>query len=274
MRHFAWARWVCAATLAVLAGCADNAMVLKGQLEGFQQQQLALSRQNQELHGRAGALDRDNQELEKLLAQSQQRGKVLEDQIGVLREQLSGVTSQLARVREEKKASDQKIQALTASMRRQGGVSISPNNSFLETLPAINLPDVHVRRDGDVIRVELPADRLFEYGTNRFSPQATQLITDVAAQLGRTYGGQMIGVEGHTDSDLIRSWQWRNNHQLSVAQALAVHDVLITQTWLRPEQLFVVGHGGNHPVVSNASAAGKQRNRRVELVIYPERSRK
>jgi outer membrane protein OmpA-like peptidoglycan-associated protein len=34
--------------------------------------------------------------------------------------------------------------------------------------------------------------------------------------------------------------------------------------------MFVAGHGGNHPVVSNATAAGRERNRRIELVIYPE----
>ena len=36
------------------------------------------------------------------------------------------------------------------------------------------------------------------------------------------------------------------------------------------ELTFVVGHGSNHPVVSNATPAGKERNRRVELVVYPE----
>jgi outer membrane protein OmpA-like peptidoglycan-associated protein len=40
---------------------------------------------------------------------------------------------------------------------------------------------------------------------------------------------------------------------------------------LHGDQLFVVGHGSNHPIVSNGSPEGKQRNRRVELVVYPER---
>jgi len=271
MRAIAWARCMSLTILVGVTGCAENAMVLKGQVDRLQQSQLAMSRQQEELQSRANALDRDNQELEKLLAKAQQRSKVLEDQVGVLQEQLSGATSQLARVREEKKQSDEKIQAMTASMRRQGGVSISPNNSFLQTLPAIQLPDVHVRRDGDVIRIELPADSLFEPGTIQLRTRAVELITDAALELARTYPDQMIGVEGHTDSDPIRSWQFRSNHQLSASQAMVVHDVLVSQTRLRPEQLFIVGHGSNHPVVSNASAAGKRRNRRVELVVYPDK---
>jgi len=50
-----------------------------------------------------------------------------------------------------------------------------------------------------------------------------------------------------------------------------VFDFFTTRTPLRQGQLFLVAHGANHPVVSNATAAGRARNRRVELVIYPER---
>jgi outer membrane protein OmpA-like peptidoglycan-associated protein len=39
---------------------------------------------------------------------------------------------------------------------------------------------------------------------------------------------------------------------------------------LRQGQLFLVAHGSNHPVVSNATAAGRTRNRRIELVVYAE----
>jgi outer membrane protein OmpA-like peptidoglycan-associated protein len=52
---------------------------------------------------------------------------------------------------------------------------------------------------------------------------------------------------------------------------MAVYDYLATHSHLKPQQLFVVGHGANHPVVSNGTPAGKERNRRVELVVYPEK---
>ena len=52
---------------------------------------------------------------------------------------------------------------------------------------------------------------------------------------------------------------------------MSVYDVLVNSTRLQANQLFVTGHGSNHPIVSNATAAGKQRNRRVELVVYPDR---
>ncbi len=264
-----WWAWL----LVAAGGCADNALVLQGKLHQYEQQQTAMTRQYQQLQDRATALDRDNQEMATLLAQSKQQSKISDDQLSALRDQLRATTAELAQARCEKDSSDKRVQAMTASMQRQGGVSISPNSSFLQTLPTINVPGVFVRRDGDVIRVELPGHSLFETGTARLRPGAVSLITDAAAELVRNYPDQIVGVEGHTDTDPVAGNQWRSNHELSVARAMTVYDVLVNHTRLQGDQLFVVGHGGNHPVVSNATAAGKQRNRRVELVVYPERKR-
>jgi chemotaxis protein MotB len=256
--------------LPALAGCAQSPLVLQGQLDKSQQQQTALARQKDELQTRASTLDKDNQDLITRLTQERQRGKVLEDQVTVLREQFTGTNAQLARFREEKKSTEQKIQALTASLQRQGGTPIVPNNSLLQTLPAINLPEVFVRRDGDVIRVELPAQRLFEPGGNRLLPGASQLIAAAAGEVFRSYPRQVIGIEGHTDADPASATPARNYHQLSVSRAAAMYDVLVTQARVQPAQLFVVGHGANHPLFSNATPAGRQRNARIELVVYPE----
>ena len=68
----------------------------------------------------------------------------------------------------------------------------------------------------------------------------------------------------------MMSTQWQSQHQLTVAQATAVFEQLATRYHFNPQQLFVLGHGSNHPRVSNATSAGQAKNRRVELVIYPE----
>ncbi|MBX7165699.1 MAG: OmpA family protein [Pirellulales bacterium] len=237
----------------------------------MQQAQLAMTQQNQELMSRISALDRDNQELDSLLAQARQQNQIYAEQLTALRDQLGGAAQQLAQTRQQQQQAEQRAQTLAASSRRRTGASISANNSLQEALPVITVPGVETRFDGDVIRIELPADLVFEPGTNRLLPQASATIDLVAAEVLRLHGRQLIGVEGHTDSDPPTNPQWVNNHQLSVGRALAVYDYLVSRTQLRPDQMFIVGHGANHPVVSNATPAGKARNRRVELVIYPER---
>ena len=270
MRDLAWARWLAALALPVLAGCAENSMVLKGQVDRIRQEQVAISRQKEELQSRATRLDRDNQDLVNQLTQSKQQSKILEDRLGVLRDQLSASNAQLARLRDDKKSSEQKVQALSASLQRQGGTPITPNNSLLQTLPAINVPDVYVRRDGDVIRIELPAHRVFEPNGPRLLPGTSTVVLGIAGEVLRTYPNQIIGIEGHTDSDPAAGSQGQTTHQLSIQRAMAVYNTLVTQGRVNPSQLFVAGHGGNHPVLSNATPTGKKRNARVELVVYPE----
>jgi len=257
-----------------LLGCADNPMVLQGRLHQFEQQQVALSRQQEQLQARAAALDQSNQELQTLAAQSRQEADLLEKQLQATREQLRSASARLAEVREERQSAENQVQSLQASLRQRGSVLITPNTSALEDVPQIKLPGVEVRRDGDVIRVELAGGRMFESGDARLRAGAEETLAEAAAELARLYPRQIIGVEGHTDSDPIAGGGWRSNHQLSTARAMAVYDVLSTRTALEPQQLFVVGHGPNHPVVSNATEAGKQRNRRVELVVYPEQASK
>lgn len=256
----------------LLAGCSSNPYALKSQNQTLQQQQIALQQRNQELQSRASTLDHDNQELETLLAQTRQQSKVLDDQLAALRDQLATTTAQLAQVRDEKHLTEKQTEALVASTRRRTGAKITANNSLQRNLPTINLPGIEVRPDGDVVRIEIPAARLFQPGSTILQPVAGPLLDSVAAELVRAYPDQTIGIEGHTDDSLTRSPQGGDNQQLSTARATAVYQQLVSRGQIPANHLFIVGHGSNHPVVSNATAAGKARNSRVELVVYPEKA--
>ena len=255
-----------------LAGCAQNPYAIQGQMGALQQQQTTLAQQNQQLQSKASTLDQDNQELQTHLAQSRQQNKLLQDQLAAIRDQLQSVNQQLAQTRDEKTAIERKTQASLASTRARAGASIEPNSSLTKSLPTIAIAGVEVRQDGDVIRIELPSDKMFDTTAARLRMDSTPMIDAVAAEINRSYPGQFVGIEGHTDnSPPATGGQWLTNHQLSAARAQAVFDYLVARTPLKSEQLFLVGHGSNHPVVSNGTAAGKARNRRIELAIYPDR---
>jgi len=253
-------------------GCAQKSQMFQSQVATLQQQQIALAQRNTELQSRASSLDKDNQELQTLLSQSQQQSNLFQDQLTALRDQLSGATSQLAKLKQQTPPPEErKPEAFTASVRPQTTAKITTNSSLRNQLPAINVPGVQVRADGDVVRIELPSSKIFAPGTARLQPEAGAMLDTVAADILRLYPDQLVGIEGHTDNDPASSGRWASNHQLSVGEAMAVYDYLSVRSRLKANQMFVVGHGPNHPVVSNGTAAGKDRNRRVELVIYPER---
>jgi flagellar motor protein MotB len=234
------------------------------------EQQQAIAMQTQQYQQRAAALDRDNQELQSMLAQSKQQAQLLQEQVAATQAQLRDTTSHLASLQTDNAQLQSRTSAMVASVRTQNQAEIRSNNSLLRNLTVTNLPGVQVRQDGDVIRIEIPTDQLFNAGTAQLKYGAEETLRSVGADLMRNYPQQMIGIEGHTDNAAGLSTPSAGSQHLSVSQATTVYDTLVRTAGLSPNQLFVVGHGANHPLVSNATDAGRVRNRRVELVIYPE----
>jgi flagellar motor protein MotB len=195
----------------VLAGCAQNPYAIQGQMSSLQQQQTALAQQNQQLQSKASTLDQDNQELQMLLAQTRQQNKLIEDQLTALRDQLVSANQQLAQTRNEKITIEKKTQASMASSQARAGASITPNSSLKERLPSFTIPGVEVRQDGDVIRIELPCDKMFDPAGARLRMESTPTIDTVAAEIDRLYAGQFVGVEGHTDNIPMKSSRYPSN---------------------------------------------------------------
>lgn len=246
------------------------------------QQQTALAQQQQQVQSRADQLDRDNQELEALLAQSRQQMQLMQEQVVATQDQLRSTADQLASTQQQRTELEGRTKALMASVQqsvensvgRPAGAAIRANNTLLRPLRVTSIPGVDVRQDGDVIRVTLPADQIFSQGVAQIQPNANQLIRSVASDLLANYPDQIIGIEGHTDGAPVASPIYPTSHHLSVAQATAVYEAIRRSTNVPAQQLFLIGHGANHPQVSNGTEAGRRQNRRVELVVYPETLRR
>ncbi len=237
----------------------------------LQQQMQTLAQQTQEYQTRAQSLDKDNQELETLLAQSRQQIQLLTDEVTTTRDQLRTTTDQLLSLRQNNSQLQTKTSALMASAQQRAGAEIRANNSLLKNLAISSIPGATVRQDGDVVRVEVSADQLFMPGSPYLKNGVEPMIQNVASELRRKFPEQLIGIEGHTDDSPTHSQQFPSHHHLSAAQALAIYNALVQRSTLPVRQIFVIGHGANHPVVSNATDSGKARNRRIEFVVYPER---
>jgi len=239
--------------------------------------------------------DVDGRQLQTTLAHSQDENQLLKDEITVLREQLASTSNQLAASRFPASGAGATpwgppgavgpsgIGLPVGSAQQPGG----PAQSFVAGMaarPAVNgpaamhaamgqlaVPGVETRFDGNVVRLEVPADRLFDGGSAALLPGGSALLTQVAGEIDRVFPRHFVGIEGHVDTEPLQQSSWGSPHQLTSARAATVFDFFTTRTPLRQGQLFLVAHGANHPVVSNATAAGRTRNRRMELVIYPER---
>ena len=112
------------------------------------------------------------------------------------------------------------------------------------------------------VRVALPADVLFDFNKADIRPDADDALTRLATLVGG-YAGSTATIEGHTDSIGSEAY----NQALSERRAAGVRDWLVEHARIDPARLTARGWGRRHPVASNATPPGRQRNRRVEVII-------
>ncbi|HEU4534329.1 MAG TPA: OmpA family protein, partial [Polyangiaceae bacterium] len=75
-------------------------------------------------------------------------------------------------------------------------------------------------------------------------------------------------IAGHTDNRPVTEAKYKNNRELSTARALNVTEYLI-KSGMKPNTLVSAGYAEFDPVGNNGTPAGRQENRRIEIVLLP-----
>lgn len=101
----------------------------------------------------------------------------------------------------------------------------------------------------------------FATGKATLNPSARETLARFSGVLA-TYPGLKLNVEGHTDS----TGSLALNEKLSLARAITVRDYLIAQG-VPASSMDVAGFGPSAPVDDNATTSGRERNRRVEIIV-------
>lgn len=116
----------------------------------------------------------------------------------------------------------------------------------------------------------LSTDFLFDSGKATLKPAAQAKLQEVASQINQNFPDKMIWVLGHTDTDPIKLSHWKDNLDLSGNRGMTVYRELM-KMGMRPERMMAGGQGEWWPRAANATRAGKQQNRRVEIIAVPSR---
>jgi chemotaxis protein MotB len=116
------------------------------------------------------------------------------------------------------------------------------------------------------LKIRIIADRTF-FATNSdaLSPTGEAVVDAIGSVLARD--GNSIVVDGFTDSTPVTGGPYYSNYLLSAARAVEVVERLVRYDGVREDRLYAVAYGSTHAAASNATAAGRARNRRVDIVI-------
>ena len=124
--------------------------------------------------------------------------------------------------------------------------------------------EVQVHKLDNAVEVQISADVLFASGMAEPAPAAVPVLERLATALKPWPNA--VQVEGHTDDVPVRGGPFRSNWELSGARAGSVVR-LFAEQGVDPQRLAVVGYGQYRPLQSNDSAAGRNANRRVAVII-------
>ena len=113
------------------------------------------------------------------------------------------------------------------------------------------------------------AEVLFNSGKSDLRSGALGTLDQVSYVLDTTVKDLNVGIEGHTDNVPIKHSGWKSNWELSSARAMSVLHYLVDEKGIAPVRLAATGYGEYQPVDSNDTKEGRQKNRRVEIVILP-----
>ncbi|HAK95243.1 MAG TPA: hypothetical protein DCM87_09625 [Planctomycetes bacterium] len=130
------------------------------------------------------------------------------------------------------------------------------------------VPDVEVIEDKTGTRVVLSDQVFFSSGSSELTERGKKTLAQVADILKEKYRGKSIRIEGHTDNEPIKATRakYPSNWELSCDRASAVLRHLESKG-VDPRLLHAEGWAFYKPVSTNETAAGRQKNRRVEIVI-------
>lgn len=108
---------------------------------------------------------------------------------------------------------------------------------------------------------------LFASGSAELDENAKTVLNDLAELIYTLPETNLIIIEGHTDNVPIKTKEYTNNMELSIARAISVLNYFVYEKHLPPQRFAIAGYGEYKPVVDNNTPENRAKNRRIEIII-------
>lgn len=214
--------------------------------------------------------------LEDLLAQEKANNASLRKSLAALQATLDKSISQnsqgnvnISKLVDEINASNKYIQHLVNTKNKSDSLNIVLTNNLTRSLSREELKDVDVKVLKGVVYISLADNMLYKSGSYEISERAGETLSKIA-KIIQDYKDYDVLIEGNTDNVPITRPNIRNNWDLSSLRASSVVQALQNTFGIEPKRLTVGGRGEYNPVADNATDAGRNKNRRTEIIITPK----
>lgn len=204
--------------------------------------------------GTESALRVENSSLKEVVDQADAAVRNCEERCRVLEEQLQAEIAM-------RKAAEEKVVLLKDAVQRlRGSLDVGRSTAYEELREGFEINPV----SGAII---LEDAVYFASGKHQLSSAGQDNLKVLADRLASDeYQSYSVRVDGHTDNQPIRYSNYRDNWDLGFQRAQAVQDLLVSRG-VDPARIFVASFADTRPMADNSTAAGRKKNRRVEIQI-------
>ncbi|NOZ34971.1 MAG: OmpA family protein [Chlorobi bacterium] len=138
-------------------------------------------------------------------------------------------------------------------------------NIINDALKSFDNSELNVYLKDGKVYVAMEEKLLFKTGSSSIDKRGKEAIIKLGKILEKNTNTEIL-IEGHTDNVGPDKYNWK----LSTERALSVVDILTQNTGISPSRITASGRGMHKPVASNKTDAGKQKNRRIEIILVPK----
>ena len=207
--------------------------------------------------------------LEKQLAQAENTNAALQNALDKSLSNASQNNVSIEKLVDQINESNKYIRHLVEVKSKSDSLNMVLTNNLTRSLSKEELKDVDVQVLKGVVYISLADNMLYKSGSYEISDRASETLSKIA-KIIKDYKDYDVLIEGNTDNVPIKRANIRNNWDLSCLRASSVVQALQNQYGVDPKRLTAGGRGEYNPLQSNTSEAGKQRNRRTQIIITPK----
>ena len=267
--------FVPALAVLLMTGCVSKKKLaeVQGNYDNLKTDHAALQKDYNEAQVRIAEYTADSKSLAARLKEEQERNKEMREAYSKLQSSYQSNVQQgnvnISKLVDEINASNKFIKQLVDAKTKSDSLNQALTNKLTRSLTRQEMNDVDVQVLKGVVYISLADNMLYKSGSYEIGDRAGETLSKIA-KIITDYKDYDVLVEGNTDNVPISQKNIRNNWDLSALRASSVVQALQNQYGVDPKRLSAAGRGEYNPVASNATAVGKQRNRRTQIIITPK----
>lgn len=200
------------------------------------------------------------------LAQTQEQYENLQAQSSSALQQKSQELDRKERMLAEREKTLREMQDIIA---RQDSITDRLNRVLRDALLGFADDELSVEVKNGLVYVSMSDKLLFKSGSARVESKGKEALESLAEVLKNNPDIDIL-IEGHTDTVPIKTANFKDNWDLSVARATAIVRILADDYGVDEHRLTAAGRGEYEPKATNETPEGRAQNRRTEIILSPK----